>query len=51
MIKLVLQNTQKVQEKQKHQYDAKHNSRTTMKVEDEVIVQEKEIKRRNGGKA
>ena len=45
-----MQKMQKVQEKQKHQYDAKHNSRTTMKVGDKVIVQEKEIKRRKGGK-
>lgn len=41
------QNTQKVQEKQKHQYDAEHNTRTTMKVRDKVIVQSKEEK---GGK-
>ena len=50
-LKLVMQNTQKAQEKQKHQYDAKHNSRTTLKVGDKVIVQEKEIKGRKGRKA
>ena len=51
MIKLVDQNTQEAQEKQKHQYDAKHNSRTTLKVRDKVVVQEKEIEGRKGGKA
>ena len=34
------QNIQEAQERQKWQYDAKHNSRTTLKVGDKVLVQE-----------
>ena len=34
------QNIQEAQERQKRQYDTKHNSRTTLKVRDKVLLQE-----------
>ena len=45
------QNIQEAQERQKHQYDAKHNSRTTLKVGDNVLLQEMKNKGRKGGKS
>ena len=44
------QNIQEAQERQKRQYDAKHNSRTTLKVGDKVLVQEMKNEGRKGGK-
>ena len=44
------QNIQEAQERQKRQYDAKHNSRTTLKVGDQVLLQEMKNKGRKGGK-
>ena len=44
------QNIQEAQERQKRQYDAKHNSRTTLKVGDKVLLQEMKNNKR-GGKA
>ena len=38
-------------ERQKCQYDAKHNSRTTLKVGDKVLLQEMKNKGRKGGEA
>ena len=44
------QNIQEAQERQKRQYDAKHNSRTTLKVGDKVLVQEMKNDGRKGEK-
>ena len=44
------QNIPEAQERQKCQYDAKHNSRTTLKVGDKVLLQEMKNKGRKGGK-
>jgi hypothetical protein len=44
------ENIHNAQERQKKQYDAKHNSRTNLKVGDKVLVQEMKNEGRKGGK-
>ena len=42
--------TTKAQDNQKHQYDAKHNTNTHLKVGDKVLVKKKRNDGRKGGK-
>ena len=45
-----LANIQKSQSNQKQQYEAKHNTRTKLKVGDKVLVESKKNEGRKGGK-